>query len=185
LDEVILKQLQDSPEKGLRLLMDTYMGLVYTIIAGKLKDVCSKEDIEECASEVFYEIFRSRLRIDLGQSSLKTFIALVAKRKAINRYYKGNRHSQYFVEITDEELADLASTEYGPPGAYAEKETRTTVIDSIQSLGDPDREIMIRKYYFGQSTKEVSSALKLKPATVDKKVSRGLEKLRKILKGLL
>lgn len=186
LDDIILKRLNDSPEKGLQLLMDAYMGLVYTIVSGKLRDSCSKEDIEECVSEVFFELFRSRAKIDPQQSSLKTFVALVATRKAINRYNKSNRYYKRIATLPEEELfglADAESTEAS--NDYVDKETREAMIEGIKALGEPDSEIMIRKYYFGQNTKEVAEALQLKPATVDKKVSRGLAKLRSMMKGLL
>ncbi|MFD0716006.1 sigma-70 family RNA polymerase sigma factor [Paenibacillus sp. GCM10027626] len=186
MDDIILKRLNDSPEKGLQLLMDAYMGLVYTIVSGKLRDSCSKEDIEECVSEVFFELFRSRAKIDPQQSSLKTFVALVATRKAINRYNKSNRYYKRIATLPEEELfglADAESTEAS--NDYVDKETREAMIEGIKALGEPDSEIMIRKYYFGQNTKEVAEALQLKPATVDKKVSRGLAKLRSMMKGLL
>lgn len=84
MDEFLLKLLHTKPEKGLEKLIDTYAGLVYTIIYSKLNPILSKEDIEECSSAVFYEIFNNRDSIDLNKGSLKAFIAVVAKRKAID-----------------------------------------------------------------------------------------------------
>ena len=52
-------------------------------------------------------------------------------------------------------------------------------------LSEPDKEIFIRKYYLGQSTKIISKILGIKENTIDKKVSRGLLKLKNILKGVL
>ena len=50
-------------------------------------------------------------------------------------------------------------------------------------LGEPDREIFLRKYYLGQRTKEIARALNLRENTVDQKVGRGLKKLRVWLEG--
>ncbi len=36
--------------------MNTYIGLVYTIVYSKLSGICQKEDIEECASDIFIKI---------------------------------------------------------------------------------------------------------------------------------
>jgi len=65
------------------------------------------------------------------------------------------------------------------------EDTFETLINEIKALGEPDSEIIIRKYYFGQSTRLIARALKLKENTVDKKVSRGLQKLRQSLGGVL
>ena len=50
-------------------------------------------------------------------------------------------------------------------------------------LGEPDEKILIWKFYYGYPTKTIASALGLKENTVDQKVRRGLEKLRKALEG--
>lgn len=49
----LLKLLLTRPEKGLEVLMDSYMGLVYAVVADKLLGVIAINDIEECVSDVF------------------------------------------------------------------------------------------------------------------------------------
>ena len=51
-----------------------------------------------------------------------------------------------------------------------------------EALGEPDTTIFIRKYFFGQKSSDIALEMNLKPNTVDKRISRGLIKLRKILK---
>ena len=53
----------------------------------------------------------------------------------------------------------------------------------MEGLGEPDREIFLRKYYLGQRTKEIARALNLRENTVDQKVGRGLKKLWVWLEG--
>ena len=57
------------------------------------------------------------------------------------------------------------------------------LLQAIRSLGEPDEKILIWKFYYGYPTKMIASALGLKENTVDQKVRRGLEKLRKALEG--
>jgi len=179
LDSILLDDLKSDAEKGLMQLMDTYMGLIYTIVKNKLGDVCCKEDIEECVSTVFYEFYKQRENIDLSKGSIKSFLCVIAKRKAIDLYrentklikniVQGNESSIELVE--GEELPDL--------------ETKHVLIEAIKNLGNPDSEIFIRKYYLGQSTKAIAQAYGIKANTVDKKISRGLVKLRESLGGVL
>ena len=53
----ILALLQCKKDKGLELMMDTYMDLVYIIVHSKVATICSKKDVEECVSDVFYELY--------------------------------------------------------------------------------------------------------------------------------
>ncbi len=91
MDEIILKKLRSNPEEGLISLMDTYMGLVYTIVKNKLCSVCRREDIEECVSTVFYDFYRQIETIDLNKGSVKSFLAVIAKRRSIDLYRQYNK----------------------------------------------------------------------------------------------
>ena len=62
-------------------------------------------------------------------------------------------------------------------------EEKEILLDAIKALGDPDEKILIWKFYYGYATKNIAEALGLKENTVDQKVKRGLEKLRKTLEG--
>jgi RNA polymerase sigma-70 factor, ECF subfamily len=172
-DGDLLKLLDTHPEKGLRKLMDAYMGLVYTIVQSKLTGG-PREDIEECASDVFFEVYRGRASIDLNKGSLKAYLAVVAKRRAIDRFrsYKPAETHAVSLENLYHEPASEKESYNG---------TRDALINEINALGEPDREIFIRKYYLGQSTRTIAEALRLKENTVDKRVSRGLLKLRESL----
>lgn len=185
LDDRIVEQLVRNPEKGLALLMDRYMGLVYAIVSGKLNAVCGKEDIEECVSEVFWSVFRSRASIDTSRSSLKTFVALVAKRKAISRFHASTGARQQVVHADEAEWHDVIDPQPSAADQVGDRETKEALIAGIRALGEPDSQIMIRKFYLGQSSKEIAATLRLKVNTVDKKVSRGLAKLKTLLKGVL
>jgi RNA polymerase sigma-70 factor (ECF subfamily) len=179
LDESLLKELSLDPEKGLTRLMDTYMGLVYSIVKNKLGLIFGKEDIEECVSTVFFEFFKQRDSIDLSKGSIKSFLAVIAKRRAVDLYRekcKAVNKTEYIDGNTFECVKELCMMDI---------ETKHVLIEGIKDLGSPDSEIFIRKYYFGQSTKMIADLLGIKVNTIDKKISRGLVKLREALGGVL
>lgn len=179
-DIELLKILNNKPETGLKIMMDDYMALVYTIIFNQLSNIYSKEDIEECVSDVFFEVFHYRNRIDLTRGSIKAFLAVIAKRKAIDMYRKNKNNTHIPIEDIAESLF-TASDEVAD--SILEKESNSVLIDAVKSLGEPDSEIIIRKYYFHQSSKDISKNIGIKVNTIDKKVSRCIQKLKKILGG--
>ncbi|WP_070000291.1 sigma-70 family RNA polymerase sigma factor [Cellulosilyticum sp. I15G10I2] len=182
-DNEIIELLRTKKDKGLECMMDTYMGLVYSIVHNKIATICSKEDIEECVSDVFYELYRNSEKIDLNKGSIKAFLALVAKRKAIDIYRKYYKQKSKVISIEDfkESELDYLSSDY--KNADQDKEIRDRVIEEIKALGEPDSEMLIRKYFFEQPSKVISEAMGIKVNTIDKRISRALIKLKKVWEG--
>lgn len=181
-DEKLIHVLYNNPEKGLEILMKNYIGLVYTIVYNQLSNILSNEDIEECVSDIFFEIFKHKDRIDLNKGSIKGFLAVVSKRKAIDLYRKYKNENKIKVPI---DTIDIANNCDDISTSISIEERNDILLKTIKSLGEPDSEIMIRKYYFRQSSKDISKILGIKANTIDKKASRCINKLKNILGGIL
>lgn len=175
-DEERLKLISDDYENGYRLLIRQYSDLVYTIVYSKLASLCSKEDMEECAADVFIQFHKSISTFDASRGSLKAFLSIVAKRTAINRFHELTKSSKDLVSIDGEEglPADLISED-------DLNEDRETLIDAIRKLEDPDRTIIVKKYFGGKTAKQISKDIGMKEFEVHKRISRALIKLKKIL----
>jgi RNA polymerase sigma-70 factor (ECF subfamily) len=182
-DNEILDLLHQGDDKGLELMMNTYIGLVYTIVHSKIATICSREDIEECASDVFYELYKNSEKVDLNKGSLKAFLVLVAKRKAIDIYRKHSKQNNKVISLDAFDFEEAVDLESDSEKIYSDKQTRNRIIQEIKALGEPDSEILIRKYFFQQPSKVISEVMKIKTNTVDKRISRALIKLKKIWEG--
>lgn len=69
-----------------------------------------------------------------------------------------------------------------------ENTAERVVWDAVMSLGEPDNEIFVRYYVFGEKIREIAKATGVNPSTVKTKLSRGKRKLKEILlhaEGLL
>ena len=179
-EQEIYRLLCQKPEKGLEALMQAYMPFVYTIVSGKLAVVCDKRDVEECVSDVFYEVFRARDSIDLTRGSLKAFLAVLAKRRAVDMYRRRKKHGE---NLSAGELPQDIPAVQDVEESAAERETSERLVSTIRALGEPDSSILIRKYYLGQPTKTIARDMGFKENTVDKRVSRALAKLKIALEG--
>ncbi len=180
-EQELLDKLKHEPQAGLESLIEQYAGLVYTIVRSKLVPYCSKEDVEECASDVFAAIFRQRDKIDHSKGSLRAYISTLARRTAISRYRS---------EILRKSTVSLDDDDIFPNGGestviiedeFVSRETQRVVLDCVKALGDPDSEIIIRKYYYGQTAVQIANAVHLTPGAVQKRINRSLKKLRKAL----
>lgn len=171
-----------SPDKASRALFDEYCKYVYTIVFSKLHGTASKEDIEECVSDIFAEIY---FKYNTGSSypgRLDGYIATVAKRRAINRFKHLSKKYGNTVSVDDESMDELA-TDNDTQTESEREELSRIMLEKIEILGEPDSTIILQKYYYGRSTSEIAGALSMKISTVSMRCSRALKKLSKLLEG--
>ena len=67
--------------------------------------------------------------------------------------------------------------------ALITKEFREALLREIKALGEPDSTILLRKYYFSESSREIAAALNLTVSSVDTRTHRAIQKLRSIFGG--
>ena len=171
-DPELLQMLRSDPEQGLSEMIRSFGGYVYTIVRSKLSECGTREDIEETVSDVFVQLYQWVQAHPDEPANVRALLAVIAKRHSINRFYALTK--QPLCDSYEALLTDL-------PDPAAAPDDRVMLMQAVKSLGEPESEIILRRYYFGQSSKEIGRALGLKPNTVDQKLSRSLRKLREAL----
>lgn len=170
-----------SPEKAFRALYDEYCDYVYSIVYNRLAVCGSREDIEECVSDVFAEVWKGLDTTLPGGTDLKGYIGTVAKRRAINRFRSVSMHLSR--KSQDENAFDEMSSAADTENEYEQTELRSALLRCIDSLGEPDRTIIIQKYYYSRSSAQIAKKLKMKPSAVRMRAKRAGEKLKELLKN--
>ncbi len=173
-DKMLLDLLLSKPHKGIERIMKEYTGFVYAIAKTRLIGVCTIEDIEELASDVFFYIYEQREKIDLEKGSLKSWLAVITTRRSVDLYRKKTARGNS-LPLCD----DALSTE----DFIVQQEDRAAVVAAIKELGEPDTEILIRKLYFGQTAREIAKIKDMSQSAVEKRISRSYIKLRELLGG--
>ena len=140
----LLRMLQTAPHQGIKMIMDTYTGLVYTIISNRLTAHLTKSDIEECISDTFLRLYNSREKIDLKKGSLKSYLCVIAKNQSVDMLRRKNARGE---ENCFDEWPDCDRLAYCFCGEeeLEKEEERAALLSAIQNLGEPDREIFLRK----------------------------------------
>ena len=170
-DKELIALLARSPEEGLRQVIKRYSAYVYKIALSKLSSHCPKEDIEEAVSDIFLKFFYFAKGEGSSLRSVAAPLCVIAKRVCADILRAKARQQETLAldEIDEPAVNDI----------YAEP---SELLELIKRLGEPDTTIMIRRYYLGFSAKEIGSSLNMKPNTVNKRVSRAVDKLREWLK---
>ena len=169
-----------SPDKGQKAVFTEYYNYVYTIVFNKLRSCASREDMEECVSDVFADLF-IKLDSDFKYiGDLTAYINTIAKNKAIDMYRNINAKKNARSKISDTEIDSLpADTDIAE--STESKEISRIVLDVIEKLGEPDASIIILKYYYGRTSAEIGKKLSISAFTVRKRSERALKRLKKLL----
>ena len=176
-DNELQHLLKTDPERGQREFYDKYFNYIYTIVFAKLKGAASVNDVDECVSDVFVQCFLFFDRQETIQGDLKAFTASVARRKAVDTYRKVVRHSG---NVNIDEAGEIESGENIVRSAE-ETELRQLLYEKVEELGEPDSTIIIQKYYFGRTSKEIAEIVELTAENVRARCSRAVKRLKDVL----
>ena len=161
-------------------LVKEYGRYVYGIIYNTLRSCGTKEDIEECASDVFADIFmKCKIDTTLG-NDIKSFIGTVAKRTAIDRFRSLSSRANHTDDTDPDDMQELVS-DFSVDEHVDRNELCRTLLDKIDELGEPDSTIIIQKFYYNRNSSEIAERLSMTASAVRVRCSRALEKLRTLL----
>lgn len=179
-DKEILDALRRTPEQGMRVLMEQYAGLVYAVAKGRLRGgrFCAA-DVESCVADAFSEFYLDLDKYTPEKGSIRAWLCVIARHNALDLVRRHCREAQ--VLPLDEALAG-SSDEALLESVLEERELRKVVLAAVDELGEPDREIILRKFYLGESSREIAARLGLTVSNIDTRTHRAIEKLRKKLK---
>ena len=173
--DAVTDLLRRDPERALDQMLRAYTGLVYHAAAAVLGR-SSHEEIEECVSDAFLVIYKSRDRVDFSQGSVKAYLCATARNLAVNRLRK---QAGAKVVSLDEAIPSNEETE----SAAIRNLEADELINSVLALGEPDSRIILYRYYFDLPSKQIASLLGLKQNTIDQRMRRALAKLNRLSKG--
>lgn len=181
-DSELLSLLRNSPNRGMEELVRRYSGLLYYVVRGRLQGaVFSEEDVEDCVADSFCEFWESLERFDLSKGSIKAWLSKIAANNACD-FCRKRQHEAIPVSI-DDDAAPEPADDFSLEGDFETREQRAELLSAVRALESPDREIIIRKFYLQQSSKEIAEAFGLSVSNVDTRTHRAVGKLRERLKG--
>ena len=174
-DEKIISAIRHRNEAAINEVIRKYSKLLWSVSDSVLSKIGSTQDIEECVADTFIYLWEHPNKYDPVRGKLKTWLSIIARTQAINRYR----------EITKRDTVSLADIEFmdqlGIVDNILKEEVRHNLIAAVNALGEPDREILIRRYYYEQKPREIALALDMSVKQVDNRLYQTKLKLREAL----
>ncbi|MBQ3491343.1 MAG: sigma-70 family RNA polymerase sigma factor, partial [Oscillospiraceae bacterium] len=114
-------------------------------------------------------------KYDAARGTLKTWLCMVARCKAIDRYRTLSRHSTVPLESA------MMAGRMGIQDALLQEETKRELVAAVNALADVEKDILIRRYYYEQKPREIAKALDMPVKQVENHLYRSKQKLRKAI----
>lgn len=165
----------NGDEEALGLVMEKYARLLWPIAAAVLKNVGSDQDVEECVADAFIYLWEHPGSFDPKRGKLKTLLCILTRSRAIDRYRELSRRNTVPLEQA------LCGGGVCAQEAALREEALAELREQIQSLGELNREILVRRYYYGQKPREIALATGLTVTQVNNSLYRSKRQLRQAL----
>lgn len=172
-DEQILRKMRGRDPAGLEMLMARYIPYVSTVVWNILRGTMTVEDAEEVALDVFLTAWERAA--DIQPLYTKAWLGAVARNKAKTRLRKAGRELPL-----EEDLLELPD-ESDPAEDAQRAEEQRLVRQAVEGLGEPDREIFLRHYYYAQTVTEIAGEMHLNESSIKTKLRRGRMRLKTLL----
>jgi RNA polymerase sigma-70 factor (ECF subfamily) len=176
-DEAIVSLIYEKDELGLLKLADKYEKLLIHIAAGILGS--RSRDIEECVNDTYLKLWNHIERYDMDKASLKTYLKVIVRNTAINKLRDLSKREE---RELPEDISDIAKyyidQSQSVEGQIFSKESMKHLNKVISGLSERDKELVIRKYFYLQSSKEIAKATKMTVTAIDSRISRLRNKMK-------
>ena len=167
-----LRDLQRGSQRALEWFIDTYNAYVSTIVYNTLRSRMGQADLEEVVSDVFVAFWKNAGKVQ--PDKVRAYLGAIARNAARSKL----RSCGDDLSLDDNILVIDADT---PECILEREETRQLVRQAVLSMEQPDREIFLRFYYYGQKQEEISNEMSMSISAVKSRLFRGREKLKAAL----
>ncbi len=153
--------------------IDEFGSLVWSL-ARRLSP--NRADAEDAVQEVFVDVWKSAGRFDPSQGSEKVFVAMIARRRLIDRLRRNAARPQFAPE---ESLEDAGFASPGTGGEISSEAERAA--QAVAQLGQEQQRVIGLAVLHGLSHSEIAQQTGLPLGTVKTQMRRGILKVREIL----
>lgn len=152
-------------------LYTQYYNKVYGYVYQRLRN---HADAEELAADVFAKVVEKLSSFDPERASYSTWIFTITKNMVISQY----RRHRDTEDIDELSIADDAET---PLDIAITKESSAALAEGLRALPERDREILIARYYYDNSFKQIGDMLDMTEANARVAHGRALKKLKELI----
>ena len=173
MSQTILQRIAAGDKTAVQECLSTYGGLVWSIARKLLRN---SDDAEDAVQEIFVDVWKNAGRFDETQASETTFIAMIARRRVIDRI----RHSTR--RISADSLDDVLLEPFTRSDQTMQMSVEANeAAKAMRTLRPEQQQVLRLSIIQGMSHQEISDATGMPLGTVKTHARRGLVQVRETL----
>ena len=173
LDVALVRRLAQGDTGALSELYDRYASVLYTVAFRILGD---RESAEDLVQDVFMEAWKKAADYDPGRASVRTWLILRARSRALDRATSAPRRRS--VSLEDETVPEpIAAPSSGLDGIGDVERLQ----DALAGLSPEQRQVLELTFFRGLSSSDISREVGIPVGTVKSRLRAGLTGLRSAL----
>lgn len=171
--QTVLHRIASGDKAAVQECLKLYGGLVWSL-ARRMSP--NTNDAEDAVQEIFIDIWKHADRFDETQASETTFVAMIARRRLIDRLRKANRQPN--VDSLEDILVE--------PSQRADREMEISIeakqaAEAMKDLRPEQRQVLNLSIFQGLSHQEIATLTGMPIGTVKTHARRGLMQVREFL----
>ncbi len=171
--QAILKNIAAGDRGAVDECLKKYGGLVWSLARRMLRN---PDDAEDAVQEIFLDVWKNAAKFDDERSSETTFIAMIARRRLIDRIRSAGRR------ITADAFEDVMAE----PVDRADRKMQTSLeaddaVKALNSLRPEQRQVLQLSIVQGMSHQEIAEQTGMPLGTVKTHARRGIMQAREFL----
>lgn len=171
----LISEMKHQNQLAFDSMIGQYTKPVYYLVCNILNIGNSKEDIEECVSDIFVEAWEKIDRYDPQKGTFRKWLLMLAKYQALNYKRRLEKHSvDYLEDYMETELVDTQTD-------FLEREAQQMIVETIETFSDLDRQLFIRRYFFGEPISALMQSMNLSRPAIDNRLLRSRNKIKEAL----
>lgn len=171
--DCLLPLVAAGDREAVQCCIDRYGGLVWSLAR---KSTRTEADAEDATQDIFLDIWKSASRFNPDVASETTFVAMIARRRLIDRRRRESRRPQREALFEDSVSAD--EPDYDAPELSDEARIASR---ELKNLSTDQQRVLRLSIFHGLTHERISEATGMPLGTVKTHARRGLIKLRDLL----
>lgn len=169
----LLRRVANGDGGAIKEVMDQFGGLVWSLAR---RSCYNPADAEDATQEIFLDIWKSAARYDESKGSETLFVAMIARRRLIDRIRRQGREPP--MDDIDEPGFELASSTADEGETYTEA---ALAAKAVATLKPAQQKVLELGLLQGLSHSEIADVTGMPLGTVKTQMRRGLIRVRELM----
>ncbi|MEL7059239.1 MAG: sigma-70 family RNA polymerase sigma factor [Acidobacteriota bacterium] len=173
MSDSILQSVAEGKSEAVQACIDAYGGLIWSMAR---KKGLTQEDAEDVVQEVFIDLWKSASRYDPTKASETAFVAMITRRRLIDRLRREQRRPSTQTMIP--EVHDVSGSEH----THLENVVEVALASkALSQLKPKEQRVVLLSTYHGMSHGQIADYTGIPLGTVKTYIRRGLQRVKAML----